>query len=91
MTRTNSRTDCNGAGISGLSIAVNGTTQGTQPTLNLISGSGIVQVCSNNTGANRVDCTPSLNTAMALTIANSQEESRTFATPATARMHIPAA
>lgn len=69
---TNSRTDCNGAGISGLSIDVNGTAQGTQPALNLISGTGITQVCANNTGANRVDCTPSLNTAVALTIATSQ-------------------
>ncbi|HLK18844.1 MAG TPA: collagen-like protein [Bryobacteraceae bacterium] len=69
---TNGRTNCNGAGISGLSIDVNGTVQGTQPTLNLISGTGILQVCTNNTGANRVDCTPSLNTAVALTIANSQ-------------------
>jgi hypothetical protein len=69
---TNSRTNCNGAGISGLGIDVNGTAQGSQPTLNLISGTGIVQVCVNNTAANRVDCTPSLNTAVALTIANSQ-------------------
>src|ERR1700693_680352 len=69
---TNGRTNCNGAGISGLSIDVNGTAQGTQPTLNMISGSGIVQVCANNAGANRVDCTPSLNTAVALTIATSQ-------------------
>jgi hypothetical protein len=69
---TNNRTDCNGAGISGLSIDVNGTAQGTQPALNLISGTGITQVCANNTGANRVDCTPSLNTAVALTIATSQ-------------------
>lgn len=68
----NGRTNCNGAGISGLSIAVNGSAQGTQPTLNLISGSGITQACANNAGANRVDCTPSLNTAVALTIATSQ-------------------
>lgn len=68
----NGRTNCNGAGISGLSIAVNGTTQGTQPALNLISGTGITQTCANNSGANRVDCTPSLNTAVALTIANAQ-------------------
>ncbi len=61
---TNSRTDCTGAGISGLSIALNGTTQGTQATLNFISGTGIVQSCSNNTGASRVDCTPSFNTAL---------------------------
>lgn len=68
----NGRTNCTGAGISGLNIAVNGTTQGTQATLNLISGSGVTETCSNNSGANRVDCTPSLNTAVALTIANSQ-------------------
>jgi hypothetical protein len=69
---TNGRTDCNGAGISGLGIDVNGTVLATQPTLNLISGTGITQVCANNSGANRVDCTPSLNTAVALTIATSQ-------------------
>jgi hypothetical protein len=69
---TNSRTNCNGAGISGLSIAVNGTTQATQPALNFNSGTGITQACVNNAGANRVDCTPSLNTAVALTIATAQ-------------------
>jgi len=62
---TNSRTDCTGAGIAGLSIDVNGSTQGTQSTLNLISGTGIIQACANNTGANRVDCTPALDTAYA--------------------------
>lgn len=62
---TNSRTDCTGAGIAGLSIDVNGSAQGTQPTLNLISGTGIIQECSNNTGANRVDCTPALDTSYA--------------------------
>jgi hypothetical protein len=61
----NGRTNCNGAGISGLGIAVNGSAQGTQPTLNLISGTGIIQVCANNSGANRVDCTPALDTAFA--------------------------
>ena len=60
----NSRTDCTGAGIAGLNIALNGTTQGTQATLNFISGSGIVQSCTNNVGASRVDCTPSFNTAL---------------------------
>ena len=59
-----SRTDCTGAGIAGLSIALNGTTQGTQATLNFISGTGIVQSCTNNSGASRVDCTPSFNTAL---------------------------
>jgi len=63
---TNSRTDCTGSnGISGLSIDVNGSAQGTQPALNLISGTGIIQSCANNAGANRVDCTPTLDTAYA--------------------------
>jgi len=60
----NSRTDCTGAGIAGLNIALNGTAQGTQATLNFISGTGIVQSCTNNVGASRVDCTPSFNTAL---------------------------
>src|ERR1700722_12945489 len=61
---TNSRTDCSGgAGISGLSIDVNGAAQGTQPALNLISGTGIIEICANNAGANRVDCTPELDTS----------------------------
>lgn len=47
-----------------LAIALNGTTQGTQPTLNFISGTGIIQSCVNNTGASRVDCTPSYNSAL---------------------------
>jgi hypothetical protein len=55
---------CTGAGIAGLNIALNGTTQGTQATLNFISGTGIVQSCTNNSGASRVDCTPSFNTAL---------------------------
>ncbi len=63
---TNSRTDCTGAGISGLNIDVNGSAQGAQATLNLISGTGIIQACANNTGANRVDCTPALDTSYAL-------------------------
>jgi hypothetical protein len=62
---TTSSTNCSGAaGISGLNIALNGTTEGTQATLNFISGTGIVQSCTNNGGASRVDCTPSLNTAL---------------------------
>lgn len=62
---SNSSTDCSGAGISGLNIAINGSTQGTQPTLNFISGAGIIQTCANNTSASRVDCTPALDTAYA--------------------------
>ncbi len=75
---SNGRTNCNGAGIAGLGIAVNGSTQGTQPTLNLVSGNGIIEACSNNAGANRVDCTPSLNSAVALTIATSQAGKHDF-------------
>jgi hypothetical protein len=59
-----SSTDCTGVGIAGMNIALNGTTQGTQATLNFISGTGIVQSCTNNVGASRVDCTPSFNTAL---------------------------
>jgi len=55
-----------------MTISTNGTTQGTQPTLNFVSGTGVVQTCTNNTSANRVDCTPSLNTAVALTISTAQ-------------------
>ncbi len=63
---SNGRTDCTGgSGISGVSVDVNGVSQGTQSTLNLISGTGIIEACSNNTGANRVDCTPALDTAYA--------------------------
>ena len=69
----NGRTNCTGSGgISGLAIATGGTTQGTQSTLNFVSGNGIVQTCVNNSGANRVDCTPSLNTSVALTIDTAQ-------------------
>ncbi len=76
---TNSRTDCTGSGgISGLTIATNGTTQATQSTLNFISGTGIVQTCANNAGASRVDCTPSLNTSVALTIGVAQAGTPTF-------------
>jgi hypothetical protein len=66
---TNGRTNCTGSGVagsSGLNIAVSGVSQGSQPTLNFISGTGVVQVCTNNAAANRVDCTPALDTAFAL-------------------------
>jgi hypothetical protein len=69
----NSRTNCTGSGgIAGVTVATNGTTQGTQATLNFISGTGIVEACVNNAGLSRVDCTPSLNTSVALTIATAQ-------------------
>lgn len=59
-------------GIGSLNVSVNGSSIGSQQSLNLISGSGLTETCVNNTGASRVDCTPSLNTAVALTNANAQ-------------------
>jgi hypothetical protein len=64
---TNHRTDCTGTGgggIAGVTVDLNGTVEGTQATLNFISGTGILQSCVNNTGASRVDCTPSYNSAL---------------------------
>jgi len=63
---TNNRTDCSGTGggIAGVTVDINATSVGTQATLNFISGTGIVQSCANNTGSNRVDCTPSYNSAL---------------------------
>jgi len=69
---SNGRTNCSGAGISGLNIDVNGSAQGSQSTLNFISASGIIQACSNNSGSSRVDCTPALDTAFAVTRATDQ-------------------
>jgi len=60
-----SSTNCTGAGgISGMTIDLNGTSEGTQPTLNFIPGTGILQACVNNISASRVDCTPSIDTAL---------------------------
>jgi len=63
---SNNRTDCSGTGggIAGVTIDLNGTAQGTQAALNFISGTGIIQSCVNNTGASRIDCTPSYNSAL---------------------------
>ncbi len=63
---TNNRTDCSGTGggIAGVTVDLNGSVEGTQATLNFISGTGILQSCVNNTGASRVDCTPSYNSAL---------------------------
>lgn len=62
----NSRTDCSGTGggIAGVTVDLNGAVQGTQATLNFISGTGILQSCVNNAGSSRVDCTPSYNSAL---------------------------
>jgi hypothetical protein len=69
---TNSRTDCTGAGISGVNIETGATAIGSESTLNFISGTGIIQSCANNTGATRVDCTPTLDTAYALSRATDE-------------------
>ncbi len=68
----NGRTDCSSGGGSGLNVAVGGSTQGNQPTLNFNSGNGIIEVCSNNVGANRIDCMPAVDTAFALSRATDQ-------------------
>jgi hypothetical protein len=69
---TNYFTQRGGSGAANLNLSVNGSSVGSQPGLNFISGTGVTQTCVNNTGAARVDCTPSLNTAVALTNANAQ-------------------
>jgi hypothetical protein len=63
---TNHRTDCSGTGGGGggVTVDLNATSVGTQATLNFIAGTGIVQSCVNNTGASRIDCTPSYNSAL---------------------------
>src|SRR5277367_5106425 len=52
--------------LSGVTVSANGTIDGAQSSLNLISGAGVVQSCTNNTGASRVDCTATLDTTYAL-------------------------
>jgi hypothetical protein len=47
-----------------LTVQVNGTPVGAKTTLNLIPGNGIVHACADNPGQHRVDCTPSVNTAL---------------------------
>ncbi len=61
-------------GAGNLSLSVNGTAVAYEPGLNFNSGTGVVQACTNDTTYNRVDCTPSLNTAVALTNANAQAD-----------------
>jgi hypothetical protein len=68
-----------GGGAAGsLNLLVNGGTVASEPGLNFISGTGVVQTCANNAANNRVDCTPSLNTAVALTNANAQADKPWF-------------
>jgi hypothetical protein len=47
-----------------LNVQVNGQPAGARNTLNLIPGNGIMHACVDNPGQHRVDCTPSLNTAL---------------------------
>jgi hypothetical protein len=47
-----------------INVQVNGQPVGARSTLNLIPGNGIVHACVDNKGQQRVDCTPSLNTAL---------------------------
>ena len=61
-----------------LNLSVNGSSIASEPGLNFISGTGLTQTCVNNAGNNRVDCTPSLNTAVALTNANAQADKPWF-------------
>ena len=61
-----------GGGAGNLNLSVNGSTVASEPGLNFISGTGVVETCVNNSAASRVDCTPSLNTAVALTNANAE-------------------
>jgi len=68
-----------GGGAAGsLNLSVNGASVASEPGLNLISGAGLLQTCANNSANNRVDCTPSLNTAVALTNANAQADKPWF-------------
>ena len=50
-----------------LTIQVDGKTVGKEPTLNLVPGNGIVEICVDRQDQHRVDCTPSLNTTVAAT------------------------
>ena len=56
----------------GIGFAVGGTVQGIQEELNFISGTGIIQSCANNATLSRVDCTPALDTAYALSRSTDQ-------------------
>lgn len=56
----------NGAAGS-LGIQVAGSAIAAEPNLNLIPGTGINQVCVDNPGSSRVDCTPTLDSTVGLT------------------------
>lgn len=47
-----------------ITIQVDGVTAGTRNTLNLKAGNGVMQACADSPANNRVDCTPSFNSAL---------------------------
>jgi hypothetical protein len=47
-----------------ITIQVDGVTKGTRNTLNLKPGNGVLQACVDSPENNRVDCTPSFNSAL---------------------------
>jgi hypothetical protein len=51
----------------GLKMQVDGKPVGVEQNLNLIPGNGIMHACVDNPGKQRVDCTPSFNTALIAT------------------------
>jgi hypothetical protein len=53
-----------GGGSGALTLEVGGASVGTQSTLNFNTGAGITQTCVNNSGNNRVDCTPTYNSSL---------------------------
>jgi hypothetical protein len=52
------------AGSGSVTVQVGGTPVGTRSILNFVSGSGILEVCADNTAQSRIDCTPSYNFAV---------------------------
>jgi hypothetical protein len=50
-----------------VTIQVNGRTVGSEKTLNLTSGDGIIEACSDNQTDKRIDCTPSFNSVVIAT------------------------
>jgi hypothetical protein len=51
----------------GIKVQVDGKPAGIENSLNLIPGNGIMHACVDNPGQQRVDCTPSFNTALIAT------------------------
>jgi len=60
-------------GAGSLAIDVGGSTVASRPALNLITSTGMTESCADNPSFNRVDCTPSVNTAVMAGIASLQQ------------------